>query len=111
MADPFVQYAQRIIKGYITKRGESLKWLAKQTGVAYHKIYRTENGEIKALSYFDAKPLLQFIEPETAVQTLREYFPTESQSQNPQVSFDDLTRQDHLMDYVMEDGARFPVFV
>ncbi|HYX38227.1 MAG TPA: hypothetical protein VE954_34430 [Oligoflexus sp.] len=111
MSNPFCQYARPLIKGFLSTRGESLRWLAKQTKVDYHRVYRIDTGEIKTVPFPDARRLLQFLEPSTADDTLRQFYPVETTGQSGQLNSESQDLQDSLFQAALESEGRWKIFL
>jgi len=111
MVHPFCQYARAQIKCVLNARGESLRWLSKQTKIEYHRIYRIDSGDMKTLSYFDAKKLLGFLEPETAEGTLKQFYPAETHHLPKQPSVDMNEVQDRLLNFTLQNQIRWTIFL
>ncbi|HEY9658879.1 MAG TPA: hypothetical protein V6C65_10535 [Allocoleopsis sp.] len=79
MAQSVSAFLRSKMKEFLAKKGESLRWLSKHAQIDYQKLYRLESGESKAFSFFDAKRLLKFIEPNRHLEILREFYPQEMQ--------------------------------
>src|SRR5688572_7843887 len=111
MVHPFCQYARTQIKEVLAARGESLRWLSKQTKIEYHRIYRIDAGEMKTLSYFDANKLLTFVEPETADGTLKRFYPAETGHLPAQPSVDANEYQDKLLAFTLRSQLHWTIFL
>ena len=77
MAHPVCSFMRFKLKDYLSQKGESLRWLSKQTQIEYHKLYRLEADELRSMSFFEARRLLKFVEPESYLESLRNFYPEE----------------------------------
>ncbi len=73
-------YLQSKIKEAVQKRGESIRWLAKQCGVDYSTIYRLHAGEQRSLSFQNASKILKQIEPDAYLSVLSDFYPFETKA-------------------------------
>ncbi len=111
MAHPICFFLQEKIKGFVSRKNESVRWLAKQVGVDYTVVYRLHAGEQKSLSFFDAKRILKVVEPDRFLEILGEYYPTEVK----ELRDNKLTEQqtDDLLDtiaFALTDVDRYRIF-
>lgn len=77
MVHPVCIHLRDRVKAVLSQSGESIRWLSKQTNVDYQKLYRLESGDLRSLSFFDARRIARFVEPDRFKQILEEYFPEE----------------------------------
>lgn len=77
MVHPICVFMRSRIKDFLGGRGESLRWLSKQTKVDYQKLYRLDSNELKSFSFFEARKVLKFIDPENYLVLLHEFYPEE----------------------------------
>jgi hypothetical protein len=77
MVHPICVFMRSRIRDFLGERGESLRWLSKQTKVDYQKLYRLDSNELKSFSFFEARRVLKFIAPENYLALLREFYPEE----------------------------------
>lgn len=101
MTHDICSYLQSRIREAVQKRGESIRWLAKQCGVDYSTVYRLQAGEQKRLSFINAKKILSFIEPSKADGILSDFYPRESKELGLKTGADELAAilADDLMLY------------
>ncbi len=83
-------YLQTKIREIVLRRGESIRWLAKQCGVDYSTIYRLQSGEQRRLSFINAKKILTVVEPEKAEAVLSDFYPREIKELGLKPGADDL---------------------
>ncbi|WP_141732407.1 helix-turn-helix domain-containing protein [Oligoflexus tunisiensis] len=101
-------YLRDRIKSFLAARGESIRWLCKQTGADYSTIYRLHSGEQKRLSFTNAKRILYVIEPANADSILHDYFPRET-SETRELGAK--TESDALSAILAEDLQLYKVYV
>jgi hypothetical protein len=102
-------YLRDRIKSFLAAKGESIRWLVKQTGTDYSTIYRLHAGEQKSLSFLNARKILMFIEPENAASILADYFPQESRELGG--SKNETERRTAVMEEIIKDFIAYKVFV
>lgn len=78
MTGTICEYLQARVKDYRAEKRESIRWVARQSGVDYTTIYRLGSGEQKKLSFVNAKKILLLIEPKNAENVLADYYPRET---------------------------------
>jgi hypothetical protein len=81
-----VDYLRTQFRGYLQQTGESIRAIAVNHGIDYQKLYRLNNGELKNLSYFDARSIMDIVKPEDGQKKLLEFFPAETKELNAALS-------------------------
>lgn len=101
-------YLRDKIKSFLAARGESIRWLCKQTGADYSTIYRLHSGEQKKLSFVNAKKILYVVDPENAESILFDFFPREVRETS---ELDVKSGSDELAAILAEDLQLYKVYV
>lgn len=78
MAHPVCSFLRTRMKDYLLQKGESIRWLSRQTKIDYAKLYRLDSNELKSFSFFEARRLLKFIDKANYRDLLSEFYPEET---------------------------------
>jgi hypothetical protein len=112
MAHPVCKYLGGQIKSHILSKNISTAEFSRQVSVDYMVIYRLISGNQKGLSFFDAKKILQFLEPSSYIEVLADFFPNEvkelSKSVSAEQKMEDLIS---LVEFTFADIDRYRVYV
>lgn len=79
MAAAICELLKEKIRAFLSSRNESIRWLARQTHVAYSTVYRLQGGEQQNLDFQNAQKLLGYIAPDEATSILSDFYPREMQ--------------------------------
>jgi hypothetical protein len=78
MSHNLIQLLRDSIKTCVSAKNESLRWFVKQAGASYSVVYRIMSGEQSTITFYQAYRLLKYLQPDTFITTLAEYFPNET---------------------------------
>ncbi|MDQ3230529.1 MAG: helix-turn-helix transcriptional regulator [Pseudobdellovibrionaceae bacterium] len=105
--DSVCDYLRDRIKIFLSHKGESIRWLARQCEVDYSTVYRLQNGEQKSLSFVNALKIVKYLEPTKYISILNDYYPVETGEISPAVS----EKIDELAEALAADLNMYRVFL
>ncbi len=112
MVHPVCIHLRERVKAVLSQSGESIRWLSKQTNVDYQKLYRLESGDLRSLSFFDARRIARFVEPDRFKQILEEYFPEEVRDLTDSgFTQQDLDDRMEAVEFLLSSELRYMVYV
>ncbi len=98
---PVCSFLRSRLKEFLIRRNESVRWLSRQAGLDYAKLYRLESGEAKSFCFFEARKLLRFIDPNGWRPVLEEFYPEESRVLREDVAFSVSEQQLEKLSYLL----------
>jgi hypothetical protein len=112
MVHPVCIHLRDRVKNVLSQRGESIRWLSKQTKVDYQKLYRLESGDLRSLSFFDARRISRFVEPDRFKETLEEYFPEEVRDlTDAGYSEQDLDVRTEALEFLTSSDSHYQIYL
>lgn len=109
---PIVPFLRPRVREYLSKKGESLRWFAKQVMVDYQKLYRLEAQELRGLSFFEASRILRFIEPSDYQRYLQEFYPEEVKDvSNLEMDASGSDQKDEALELVLASEYNYELYL